>query len=1308
TFIGFYEGYITFEKAHKDEDIHQHAVATASVYYCFEKTDAEGIVLAASMRVLFFLSATPNCLDSQVSDKSKAGLGNKEITPDSFVNSSEILEKQENRSDKEYHAVLPHFTRNYIPPKRDLRLIDEHFESVYVISNIAPSDVKTVKTIDVNHKGVFSTEEPKPVMKNNFSSPIIEDWYSDDESKVEISPTVEVNIVKPSVDKIKLDKTAKETVKTKESPKEARLKLKELIELCTKLSDRVLDLEKTKTAQAKEIADLKKRVKKLERKGRSRTLRMNLFKIGTSRRRSLGKDDASKQGRNLKQRPNIQFSTCLYARYQANPKESYLIVVKRIFRYLTGRKLVCWSAKKQHYVAMSLAEVEYVTAAGCCANILWMKSQLTDYHIIYEKVSIFYDNTSAIAISNNLVLLSRTKQIDIRYHFIKDHILKGGIELHVISTKYQLADIFTKPLDEPTFKRLIVELGGIRGEIGITTFRNALRAYYLPHSNVPVDFQAPRTSLQSEKVPQGKKPRAKSRIQRKQSSKHTSESKTEASKSKTSQSDKENQSSSAKDKSQIHPSPSTPMVGEIHKETQQAADGPTSLGSNGCDALADSTIKVDPGKSAPNDSIPSQQEKQENRSDKEYHAVLPPFTRNYIPSKRDLRLIDEHFKSVYVISNIAPSDVKTIKTIDVNHKGVFSTEEPKPVMKNNFSSPIIEDWYSDDESEVEISPTVEVNIVKPSVDKIKLDKTARKTVKTKESPNKEARLKLKELIELCTKLSDRVLDLEKTKTAQAKEIANLKKRVKKLERKRRSRTLRINLFKIGTSRRRSLGEDDASKQGRNLKQRGGLLGLKDFLVLLKLLLLVMVSTAAGMLTRAMTKELSVALAHEYLFVDFFSEEPKKVSEVLQHPEWANAMQDELNSFSRTRPNIQFSTCLYARYQANPKESYLIVVKRIFRYLTGGKLVCWSAKKQHYVAMSLAEVEYVTAAGCCANILWMKSQLTDYHIIYEKVSIFCDNTSAIAISNNLVLLSRTKQIDIRYHFIKDHILKGGIELHVISTKYQLADIFTKPLDEPTFKRLIVELDVPVDFQAPKTSSQSEKVPQGKKPRAKSRIRRKQSSKHTSESKTEASKSTTGQSDKENQSSSTKDKSQIHPSPSTPMVGEIHKETQQAAGGPTSLGSTDESEEEETERYEDTHTTSHDELEGTLIPHPLSLKSAQIQELMAQEKLKTLDTLLSILNKVTDTLQKFATVMENASGATGKSVPSAGIDVVEEYHKKKLLYDKYCDKMLKRRKSHKITNYDVLTKKGPIILKVYREDRTDEVISYFKVSDLHLAE
>nr|GEX45750.1 hypothetical protein [Tanacetum cinerariifolium] len=161
-----------------------------------------------------------------------------------------------------------------------------------------------------------------------------------------------------------------------------------------------------------------------------------------------------------------------------------------------GGKLVCWSAKKQQSVAMSLAEAEYIAAVGCCASILWMKIQLSNYDIHYKMsvamssaeaeyiaavgccasilwmkiqlsdcdihykmVPIFYDNTSAIAISNNPVLHSRTKHINIRYQFIWDHILKGDIELHFIPTGYQLADIFTKPLDVPTFTRLKAKLG---------------------------------------------------------------------------------------------------------------------------------------------------------------------------------------------------------------------------------------------------------------------------------------------------------------------------------------------------------------------------------------------------------------------------------------------------------------------------------------------------------------------------------------------------------------------------------------------------------------------------------------------------------------------------------------------------------------------------------------------------------------------------------------------------------------------------------------------------------------------------------
>nr|GEZ89266.1 hypothetical protein [Tanacetum cinerariifolium] len=95
--------------------------------------------------------------------------------------SSSSFDFENNRSSKGYHEVPPPLTRNYMPLKRDLRLINEHFESEYVdVSTISSNADKTVKTVDITHKGVLSTGEPKSVMKNNFGLPIIEDWHSDD------------------------------------------------------------------------------------------------------------------------------------------------------------------------------------------------------------------------------------------------------------------------------------------------------------------------------------------------------------------------------------------------------------------------------------------------------------------------------------------------------------------------------------------------------------------------------------------------------------------------------------------------------------------------------------------------------------------------------------------------------------------------------------------------------------------------------------------------------------------------------------------------------------------------------------------------------------------------------------------------------------------------------------------------------------------------------------------------------------------------------------------------------------------------
>ncbi|WVZ76496.1 LOW QUALITY PROTEIN: hypothetical protein U9M48_024471 [Paspalum notatum var. saurae] len=193
-----------------------------------------------------------------------------------------------------------------------------------------------------------------------------------------------------------------------------------------------------------------------------------------------------------------------------------------------------------------------------------------------------------------------------------------------------------------------------------------------------------------------------------------------------------------------------------------------------------------------------------------------------------------------------------------------------------------------------------------------------------------------------------------------------------------------------------------------------------------------------------------------------------------------------------RPDFHFAVCLCARYQASPRTSH--PVKRIFRYLKftpelglwyssgsslslrgfsdadhagcridrkstsetcqllGTSLVSWSSRKQVSVALSTTETEYVAAASCCSQLLWMKTTLSDFSLRFGRIPLLVDSTSAISIAKNTVLHSRTKHIDVRFHFLRDHYEKGDIDLiHVVSAN-QLADIFTKPLEFDAFTRL----------------------------------------------------------------------------------------------------------------------------------------------------------------------------------------------------------------------------------------------------------------
>ncbi|GJR11708.1 putative ribonuclease H-like domain-containing protein [Tanacetum coccineum] len=200
-------------------------------------------------------------------------------------------------------------------------------------------------------------------------------------------------------------------------------------------------------------------------------------------------------------RPDIMFAVCACARFQVTPKASHLNAVKRIFRYLKhqpklglwyprdspfeleafsdsdyggasldrksttggcqflGRRLISWQCKKQTIVANSTTEAEYVAAANCCGQVLWIQNQMMDYGFNFMNTKIHIDNESTISVIKNPVAHSRTKHIEIRFHFIRDCYEKRLIEVIKIHTDSNVADLLTKGFDVTRFNFLVVSIG---------------------------------------------------------------------------------------------------------------------------------------------------------------------------------------------------------------------------------------------------------------------------------------------------------------------------------------------------------------------------------------------------------------------------------------------------------------------------------------------------------------------------------------------------------------------------------------------------------------------------------------------------------------------------------------------------------------------------------------------------------------------------------------------------------------------------------------------------------------------------------
>ncbi|GJY69795.1 putative ribonuclease H-like domain-containing protein [Tanacetum coccineum] len=167
---------------------------------------------------------------------------------------------------------------------------------------------------------------------------------------------------------------------------------------------------------------------------------------------------------------------CACARFQVSPKSSHLLAVKRIFRYLKGKpslglwyskdsplELVAYTdsdyARATQDIKSTTGGSEYVAAASCCGQVLWIQNQLLDYGYNFMDTVIYIDNTSTICIIENPVQHSKTKHIEIRHHFIRDCNAKKLIQMAKIDTQHNVADLLTKGFDAGRFQYLVSSIG---------------------------------------------------------------------------------------------------------------------------------------------------------------------------------------------------------------------------------------------------------------------------------------------------------------------------------------------------------------------------------------------------------------------------------------------------------------------------------------------------------------------------------------------------------------------------------------------------------------------------------------------------------------------------------------------------------------------------------------------------------------------------------------------------------------------------------------------------------------------------------
>nr|GEU48420.1 hypothetical protein [Tanacetum cinerariifolium] len=667
-----------------------------------------------------------------------------------------------------------------------------------------------------------------------------------------------------------------------------------------------------------------------------------------------------------------------------------------------GDKSVSWMSKKQDCTAMSSAEAEYVALSASCAQVMWMRTQLRDYGLNYNKILLYCDSQSAIAISCNPVHHFRTKHIHTPYHFIKEQVKNGIIELYFVRTEYQLTDTFTKALPEDRFKYLVRRIG--------------MRCL------TPAELEASDYD-NSDPVPQ-----------------------------------LQNVSSSA----DAHVSSQQeldllfgPFYDEFFTAGTSSVNKSSSPTNNSNQQDTQPTTNIQPTSKPSTPTYVHAEENNDNQAEEE-HLQDDEFTNPFCTLLHDVPESSSH--------NIGNSNVHSFNQPQVfeyrwikDHPLEQVRENPsKPVQTRRQleTDPEMLKVYAQEEG-IDFEESFAL-VARLEAVRIFIAYVAHKYFPIYQMEVKTEFLNGPLKVEVYVAQPEMFVDPD-----HPEKVYRLRKALYGL--KQAPMAWYDELSKLLTSK--GFTKDTIDPTLFTIRYEEDILLVQIYIddIIFELQIH---QSSYGIFINQAKYSLEILHKHDMekgqSIGTPMATKPKLDADLSGNPVDQTNYRSKIGSLmylTSSRPDIVQAVCYCARYQTRPTEKHLEEVKRIFRYLRGTiNMGLWYPKGSSFGLTAFSDADHAECIDTCKSTYGGIQFLGDKLVSWMSKKQDCTALSSaeaeyVALSASCAQYSRTKHIYTRYHFIKEQVENGIIKLYFVRTEYQLADMFTKALPEDRFKYLI---------------------------------------------------------------------------------------------------------------------------------------------------------------------------------------------------------------------------------------------------------------